>query len=423
MPDNVNIEDTTAESTIAKYSPMIKAVAALGFGLASDSPMARGISEGLAKSAISESERRVVQEEYRREQNRLNMEAQQKKLKTELDLIWKVGTAIDDPIARWKYFEQTGYYGKAGIMAPAMPDAPDTGAPMDFSATDKFVKDSDMTDLQKSLYGSYKATALHLQSIGDFDGAAVAQNRALEAIKEPDKVVMWKNDKEYDVFDSKAAAAEAGYPYTSRASAAGVSPADQYIKDAQPLVEANDKLVKDFTTNMLKHGSVDVWGTAPVYDYYENFILGADNAMKVNALAGINESPPLVSYNTPFPNLLLDSYEWQAAGDMLRSMDLGGLDFSDPEALRQVISDPEFIGRVKATAEEMRSEDGGYEIKQTVKKVPAKSTSKANVNLKGDDKDQYDWVQSQMALPESQRHENFNAIMQDLKSRYPSLEI
>jgi hypothetical protein len=55
----------------------------------------------------------------------------------------------------------------------------------------------------------------------------------------------------------------------------------------------------------------------------------------------------------------MDSFEWAAAGEMLRDMPTV-IDQTDPEALKAILGADSFQEALKEKAEEARASDGGY---------------------------------------------------------------
>lgn len=185
------------ESGFTKYTPLIKSLAAIGVGLASDSAMGRGIATGLANSASSDMERRKIEAELRREQTAAEIERIRKANKAKADMIWDVGAKMfkDDPSGLSKYLRQVGYEQYADIMLPTDIGTAEPSS-IQFNAEEILPQvESIQDDSQRTMATAFFYAALHASNSGDMQAYTTNLNRMNQYLNppEPAQKRMWND--------------------------------------------------------------------------------------------------------------------------------------------------------------------------------------------------------------------------------------
>ena len=368
MPENKqnNLE------TLEAFSPIVKSLAAVGFGVFGDSPRSRGIATGLARSAQKDINVRAALDEARREKVLADIKARQEKTKQALALMWKTAQSIESLTARAKYLDlgvdlgdgQKSYWEHAGIARPeSLGSDPVT---LEFNTKELI----DILDDENSPYNDFtiaivKGHLANAENLADTDphGARVEYDKAVAVMNDlPEKKTYFSSDGTR-VFDTAKNAFDSGHVFKSHAAAMNAKSTEQYDKAVSPLKTALNKI-----TDRFYNQKTNSWGEPVKMDYGKLFMDGGAISRKMNALAAGLDSPPILNMNIPFPEILQDSYDWEAAFTFIRNMVTSGseLDFNDYDVLHDTLyANKETIWHM---SEKKRSEDGGYKSKDVTRK-------------------------------------------------------
>ena len=391
--------------TAVKYSPLIKSIGAIGVGLLSDSPMAKGIALGLSRSADSEIEARKVEAELRREAQMQAIEQQKQAQLDRANLTYKVGKDMfgDDPVLFGKYLDKAGYYEAMGVLKPQIPDPENPGTNVDFNALKQVVDGIQDEDL-KAMANATLAGAMDAGNARDFASMNTGLNRFYNMVKpsQPDNQ-MWFNEDNEGFFGTEADAYQGGYYYKSPKR---VEPEENPNKD---VLSGLDKSYKDAVKEFRGSTTNNLWDPATA-QAFSSLGAAARDMLEQYKLAG--QEIGLIPGN-PFPQHLDNIYEIVAAVDYVMGSDVDKADLTYDRIEQEIRIN---IDTIKDNARKMA------DIPAPITPPPTTS-KKTQTGLKGDDLEQYNFLIEQMALPAGDRHPGFQGAYDDLKKRYPGIDI
>jgi hypothetical protein len=359
--------------TLKEYAPLVKSLAALGFGaLGGDSPKSRGIATGLAKSAEKDVRIRQLMDESAKEQAEKDAKAKAESDEKDLKRRLTVANSL-------KGEQKNNAYDMLGIWDSLRIDAIDVSGgdvPLDLTEIKSMreqvnAPNSGYTDLQKNIINLKFNNALNFAANGDNQNARISIDRAISEMEPAKNYKGFDADGNFQYSTSEADLLNGGFIYGSYSASQQASETKQFKAAVAPLVNMVNALVK---RSIFSEDNED---TGKETDHLKILREGAPIVRKINYKAAGLESPTAADMNTPFPRWLQDSYDWEAAVKFINSV-VGPL----PENMgrREVLGN--FIGAnieaIWELAEASRSEDGGYKSNNVTPKKKKTSDEKSD---------------------------------------------